>query len=122
LVLELEGLRVADAQVDVAPGLLSALAGDLQHLWAELDCGQVDVGGVVGQVALGPEGDLEDLAAGLCAGPFAAAGEEDPVEEPHLAVVAGHLVVLDAADALGLGHNCSVARGSHPRRRSSARP
>jgi hypothetical protein len=107
---------------DASIGTLHALSGDLQHLWAELDCGQVDVGGVVGQVATGPEGDLEDLAAGLCAGPFAAAGEQDPVEEPHLAVVSGRLLVLDAADALGLGHNCSVARGSHPRRRSSARP
>jgi len=62
VVLEVERLRVTDPQVDVEPQLRGPPARDLQHLRAELDSGQPNVGGVVGQIAPGSDRELEDLA------------------------------------------------------------
>jgi hypothetical protein len=47
---------------DGKPQLLGPLFADLQHLWAELDSGQPNVGGVVRQIAPGSYCELQDLA------------------------------------------------------------
>ena len=62
-----------------------------------------NAGAVVREVAPGTEGDLEHVPLGLRASPFAPAGEQGAIEEPHVAVVARRLLVLKATDALGLG-------------------
>jgi hypothetical protein len=106
LIVELQCLSVAEPQVDFAPEFVGPLPADLKHPWAQLDRGQPNVGGVVGQVAARSERELEHIAGGLRADPLAAAGEQDPVgadplaaageqdpvEEPHLPVVAGRLL------------------------------
>jgi hypothetical protein len=102
LVLQVERLRIAKAQVHVAPKLSPALASDLEHFRAELDPGQPDVTTVVGKVATCPDRDLEDFALDLRAGPIATAAEQDPLPEAHLAVIPSSTLVLDAADALRL--------------------
>jgi hypothetical protein len=54
---------------------------------AELDAGQVDPLGVVGEVAAGADGDLQDVAAGLGADPAAAVAEQPSFPKGHLPVV-----------------------------------
>src|SRR5438093_1405258 len=84
------------------PGLLCALASDRQHLGTELDCCQLYVVGVEGQVACRATRQLENLPASLRANPSASVAEEDALEEADLTVVFGRLLVLHGADALGL--------------------
>jgi hypothetical protein len=64
-VVELEGLRIADPQVDVSPHPLGPPLAYLQHLWAELDSGHANAGGVVGQIPPGSERKLEDVTLDL---------------------------------------------------------
>jgi len=99
---EVECLGVADPQIRLPSRLCRPPFRDRQHLGAQLDPGQRHVVAVVGQVAPGADRDLEDLTLRPRAGPLAAALEEQPVEDPHLAVVAWRLLVLEAADPLRL--------------------
>jgi hypothetical protein len=110
---EVEGLGVAEAKVCLAAEFLRSQFGDLQHLRTQLDPGERDIVGVVGQVAAGPDSDLENLALDPRAGPIPSALEQHSVEESHLAVIARRLLVLEGADALGLATGVLGHRLSH---------
>jgi hypothetical protein len=91
-------LRVADAQIDLAPEFTRARRRDLEHRRTQLDAGQPHVVAVVGQFAAGAETDLEHLTFGLAADPLAAACKQEPVEEVHLAVVLVRLLLVQPKD------------------------
>lgn len=119
LVTELQGLGVADPQIGVASKLGRALARDREHLRAELDPGQAHPVAIEGEIASRARGDLEDIPVRLLAHPAAAVAEQDALEEPDPPVVAGRRLVLDPADALGLGlggHRPSSSGCSGPSR------
>jgi hypothetical protein len=69
LVGEPEVVGVAFLEVDLTVVVRSALTGDLQHLGAEVDAGDVGVGGVGGQVQPGADGDFQHVAVGSLARP-----------------------------------------------------
>src|SRR6266542_4214625 len=106
---QVEGLGVAQAQVDLAAESVGLAARQGDHLGAELDPGQADVVGVVGEVAAGADGDLQDLAAGLVADPLAAVGEQPAFPEGHLLVVVAGVVVPVAAQPLRPHGDATVA-------------
>src|SRR5215218_5313174 len=109
LVGEVERLHVAELKPGGATELLRAAAPEGEHLRAELDSGQRDVGGIEGQVAGGAGG--EHLPARLLADPAAAVREQHALEERDLAVVAGRVAVLVLSHPLRLGG--VVERSAH---------
>jgi hypothetical protein len=94
---QVEILGVAEAQIDLAAEPVGPVPGQLEHLGAEVDAGQADVVGVVGEVPAGADGDLEDVAAGLAADPASALGEEPPFPAGDLLVVGAGVLVPVAA-------------------------
>src|SRR5260370_32024390 len=86
-------LGVALLEFDLTAEAGSALAGDGEHRGAQLDPGDGRAGRVVGQVAAGADGDLQDPALRALAEPFPAATEPDLLEEGNLLVVAGRGLV-----------------------------
>jgi len=104
-------LRVAELKFGGASELLCAAAPEGEHLRAELDPGQRDVVGIVGQVAGGADGEFEHLPVRLLADPAAAVPEQHALEERDLAVVAARVAVLILAHPLRLGG--VVERSAH---------
>jgi hypothetical protein len=75
---QVEVLGVVEPEVDLAAEPVGLVPGELEHLGAEVDAGQADVAGVVGEVPAGADGDLQDVAGGLATNPLPARGEEPP--------------------------------------------
>jgi hypothetical protein len=76
-------LGVALLEVDGTAEAGGALAGDGEHRGAQLDPGDGRIGRVVGQVAAGADGDLQDPAVRALAEVGSVAGEEGPVAMGH---------------------------------------
>lgn len=57
-------MSVPFAKVDGPGVVVRAVAGRGEHLWAEVDADQVDVGRVLAEVASGAHRNLEYLAVG----------------------------------------------------------
>jgi hypothetical protein len=111
LVRELEPLGVRELHVHLPADPLGSGARELEHFRAELDRGQRDPIRIEGKISPAADRDFQHVAARLRAGPLAAAGEQYAVEEVHLAVVAGRLLIDEVADALGLGPCVRRAHG-----------
>jgi hypothetical protein len=111
LVGKLERLRVTDAKIDRPPEPLRPPAADREHLRAQLDPGQRDVGRVEGQVAGRADRQLEHISARLLAHLAATVPEQHPLENRDLPVIARGLSILEPADPLGLGGD--VTRRTH---------
>jgi hypothetical protein len=94
----IERLSVSLAQVRLAAELAGAPLRQVHHRVAELNAGQPYVRRVVGQVASGPNGYLENVAVGLGADPGAPVAEQHALEERDLAVVSRRPLVLNAAN------------------------
>src|SRR5207249_901692 len=73
---KLQGLGVAEAEVDLAAELGGALAGEVEHLGAEVDPDETDPFRIEAEVPAGSDGDLQRVSEGLGAGPFPPFGEE----------------------------------------------
>jgi hypothetical protein len=84
---DVECFRIAFPELDAMAQLNRTSPGDRQHVPAEVDTSQPDVGRVVLQVQAGTDGDLEHLTGHLCTDPTPGVAKQHPVEEPHLAVV-----------------------------------
>src|SRR6266511_1935122 len=110
---KLQRVGVPLPQVHRTAELQGSVAGALQHGGAEVDPGQPDVVGIGAEVQAGADRDLQDVAAGLLADPRAGVAEQVPVEEPHLPVVVGGVLVPVVAKPRGVagrGRHCR----SHP--------
>src|SRR3954453_11613265 len=99
-VLEVERLRVAEAQVDVGAQLFPTSLRQGEHLRAQLDRRHPNVRRIQRNVAARTDRDLQYLAFRLRAGPLSRSGKQQTLEEAHLAVVARGMLVLDLSNAV----------------------
>jgi hypothetical protein len=110
-VVEVERLGIAEPQIGVPSELARPPPPDCEHLLAELDPGEDDLGGVVANISRRSDGDLEHATASSPADPLTAALDEHAFDEGDAPVVAVRLAVLQTAHSLRLLRD--AARSPH---------
>src|SRR5215204_3910401 len=80
-------LGIADAQIGLDAALARPAAGDLEHLRAELDAGEVYLRGIEVEVTTGADANLQHLAKRPRADPLPSGTNEHPLQKSDEPVV-----------------------------------
>src|SRR5215211_1969646 len=80
-------LGIADAQIGLDAALARPAAGDLEHLRAELDAGEVYLRGIEVEVTTGADANLQHLAKSPRADPLPSGTNEHPLQKSDEPVV-----------------------------------
>src|SRR5215208_6642945 len=80
-------LGIAGAQIDLDAALARPAAGDLEHLRAELDAGEVYLRGIEVEVPAGADANLQHLATRPRADPLPPGTKEHPLQKSDEPVV-----------------------------------